>query len=127
MSEFPDMKGFSARNMKYIRQWFLFYNTPQTIGQQAVAQLTHIPWGHNLVIISKCQHREEALFYVQNTLAHNWSRSVLTHQIESRLYEREGKALTNFAVTLPRPQSDLAQQTLKDPYIFDFLTMTAAA
>jgi len=125
MSEFPDMKGFSTRNMKYIRQWFLFYNTPQTIGQQAVAQLTRIPWGHNLVIISKCQHREEALFYVQNTLTHNWSRSVLTHQIESRLYEREGKALTNFAVTLPRPQSDLAQQTLKDPYIFDFLTMTA--
>lgn len=64
------------------------------------------------------------LFYIKNTLQYSWSRAVLVHQIESGLYKREGKAITNFTVTLPKPQSDLAQQTLKDPYIFDFLSMT---
>lgn len=120
---FPDMKGFSLRNIKYIRQWFLFY-AQNIIGQQAVAQLAQIPWGHNIAIISKSRNIEEALYYVRNTIAHGWSRSVLVHQIESRLYAREGKAVNNFSATLPEPQSDLAAQTLKDPYIFDFLTMT---
>lgn len=144
MSEFPDMKGFSLSNLKYIKQWYLFYSDDKTIGQQPVgqimqpaisqfsdgsiaqqpvAQITQIPWGHNIAIISKCKNIKEALFYVQNTLAHNWSRDVLIHQIESGLYKREGKSLTNFAITLPKPQSDLAQQTLKNPYIFDFLSM----
>lgn len=89
-----------------------------------VVKLVQIPWGHNLSIISKCADVEEALYYVGKTIEHNWSRSVLVHQIESGLYQREGKAITNFADTLPAPQSDLAQQLIKDPYAFDFLTLT---
>ena len=132
IAEFPDMKGFSVRNLKYVRQWYLFYSQTGVlsqqavgqIGQQAVAQITQIPWGHNIAIIAKCKNLEEAFYYVRNTIAHNWSRSVLVHQIESGLYRREGKAVSNFADALPAPQSDLARQTLKDPYIFDFLTMS---
>ncbi|MBN1696757.1 MAG: DUF1016 family protein [Spirochaetales bacterium] len=116
---FPDMKGFSLRNLKYMRQWYLFWSD-SPIGQQAVAQ---IPWGHNLVIISKAVTLEEALFYVKKTIENNWSRAVLAHQIEGRLFFREGKACTNFQMVLPKPQSDLANQTLKDPYIFDFLSI----
>ena len=123
MQEFPDMKGFSVRNLKYIRQWHSFW-TESPIGQQAVAQLTAIPWGHNLAILSKCQTHAEALYYVQQTQAHGWSRVVLTHQIESGLWQREGQALSNFPQTLPAPQSELAQQVLKDPYVFDFLSLT---
>ena len=123
MSEFPDMKGFSLSNLKYIKQWYLFYSDGIPISQQPVGQIARIPWGHNIAIITKCKNIKEALFYVQNTLEHNWSRNILVHQIESGLYKREGKALTNFAFTLPKPQSDLAQQTLKNPYIFDFLSM----
>lgn len=96
----------------------------KAIGQQLVAQLTQIPWGHNLQIISRCWSIKEALYYVENTLENGWSRSVLTQQIASGLWQREGKAINNFAATLPTPQSDLAQQTLKDPYIFDFLTLS---
>lgn len=124
MAEFSDVKGFSERNLKYIRQWYLFYSQKPAIGQQPVAQLAEIPWGHNLAIITKCHDPEEAIYYVLSTLLHNWSRSVLIHQIESRLFEREGKAITNFTNSLPAVQSDLAQQTLKDPYIFDFMTLT---
>lgn len=123
-AEFPDIKGFSKRNLWAIRQWYLFYSGGSAIVQQAVAQLAQIPWGHNLVIVSKCQTTAEALYYVQNTQQHGWSRNVLVHQIESGLYQREGKAITNFAQTLPPLQSDLAQQTLKDPYVFDFLSLT---
>lgn len=118
-NDFPDMKGFSLRNLKYMRQWYSFWSDA-SIGQQAVAQ---IPWGHNLVILSKIRDHEEALFYVQKTIENNWSRAVLTHQIEGGLFKREGKAVTNFKATLPAPQSDLAKQTLKDPYNFDFLTI----
>lgn len=157
MAEFPNMKGFSLRNLKYIKQWHLFYAGTDTathiakpsvsqvsdsnnigigqqlagqIGQQAVAQLqqpdeivTRIPWGHNIAIIAKCENREEALYYAHATLTHSWSRAVLVHQMESGLYHREGKAITNFSDALPKPQSDLAQQTLKDPYVFDFLAI----
>ncbi len=119
-AEFPNMKGFSLRNLKYMRQWFQFWSVESAIGQQLVAQ---IPWGHNLVIISKIKTTEQALFYVQKTIQNNWSRVVLTHQIESGLYLREGKAVTNFQATLPAPHSDLARQMLKDPYHFDFLML----
>lgn len=121
MAEFPEVKGFSVRNLKYIRQWRSFY---AAIGQQAVAQLYQLPWGHNIAIISKSQSTEEALYYAQNALTSGWSRAVLIHQIESGLWQREGKALSNFAKTLPTAQSDLAQQSLKDPYVFDFLTLS---
>jgi len=144
MAEFPAMKGFSSRNLKYIKQWYLFYSqeieksqqgvdqissqdvlqSKKSFGQQAVAQLTQIPWGHNIVIISKCNNLDEAIFYIQKTIQNNWSRSVLTHHIESNLFKREGKAINNFKVTLPEPQSDLAIETLKDPYNFDFLALT---
>ena len=130
--DFAEVKGFSVRNLKYIRQWYLFYAATPAIGQQAVAQLAQqpvsqllsIPWGHNLAIIAKCKQLGEALYYVQATLRHGWSRSVLVHQIESGLWAREGQAVTNFAQTLPAVQSDLAAQVLKDPYVFDFLSLT---
>src|SRR3990172_9595762 len=130
--EFPEMKGFSVSNLKYMRQWFLFYTEGASFGQQPVgqmtqppvSQITRIPWGHNLVIIAKCKNLDEALYYVQNTIVHGWSRSVLTHQIESGLWQREGKAITNFSQTLPANQSDLLRQTFKDPYILDFMMLT---
>jgi len=124
-AEFLEMKGFSFRNLKLMRQWVSFWSP---IGQQAVAQIAQqlvaqIPWGHNQLIMNKIGDHEEALFYVRKTIENNWSRAVLTHQIESGLYQRDGKAITNFEATLPAPQSDLAIQTLKDPYNFDFLML----
>ncbi len=152
-NEFPGIKGFSYRNIKYIRQWYLFWNRHDIIGQQVVAQMGNlnstesisksdyrikqqvavrngippifqIPWGHNLVIISKASIYKKAIFYVNKTIENNWSRAVLVHQIESGLYERQASAITNFDMKLPLPQSDLAKQILKDPYCFDFLTIT---
>ncbi len=143
-SEFPDTKGFSLRNLKYIKQWHLFYSqeietsqqsadqissqallhSDNSFGQQAVAQLTQIPWGHNIVIISRCKNLDEAFFYIQKTIQNNWSRSVLSHHIESDLFKRDGKSINNFKATLPEPHSDLAIETLKDPYNFDFLALT---
>ena len=124
-SEFPDMKGLSRSNLFYAKQFYLFYKNE--IVQQPVEQLgkqpiTRIPWGHNIMIFTKSESLEEAYFYVQQTLENNWSRDVLAFQLKSALYQRHGKAITNFPDTLPAPQSDLANQTLKDPYIFDFLT-----
>lgn len=124
INEFPEIKGFSHRNLKYISQWHRFWARDAAIGQQAVAQLQQIPWGHNVHIMSKCQTTEEARYYVRATIEYGWSRSVLTHQVESGLYLREGKAISNFETTLPSVQSDLAQQALKDPYVFDFLTLS---
>ena len=118
--EFPDMKGFSRRNLELMRQWYKYWATAPLIAKQLATQ---IPWWHNVVLISKVKSTEEALFYVQKTIENNWSRSVLTHQIEGGLFKREGKAITNFETTLPKPQSDLAMQTIKDPYNFDFLTI----
>lgn len=124
MCEFPNMKGFSKRNLELIRKWYLYYSEKDEITKQAVSQLLLIPWGHNIVIVQKSKNIEEALFYVQKTIENSWSRSVLVHQVESLLYERQGKALSNFSNTLPKPQSDLANEILKDPYNFDFLTLT---
>ena len=127
--EFPDMKGFSTSNLKYMKQWYLYWQdefskSQQLVGQLDQAPIFQIPWGQNLLIISKSRSTGEALFYVQKTIENNWSRAVLTHQIASHLYERQGKVLSNFENHLPSPQSDLAQQTLKDPYCFDFLTLS---
>jgi predicted nuclease of restriction endonuclease-like (RecB) superfamily len=86
--------------------------------------ITSVPWGHNVLITSKCETIEEATFYISAVIQNGWSRNVLRHQIEIQLYEREGKAISNFKKTLPKAQSDLAEQTLKDPYVFDFLAMS---
>ena len=126
--EFPSMKGFSTRNLKYMRQWFLFWIDDTQKGQQLVAQfemeLFHIPWGHNIAIFTKCKTKEEAFFYVRKTIENSYSRVVLIHQIESHLYTRDGKAINNFSTKLPSHQSDLAKEILKDPYSFDFLTLS---
>jgi predicted nuclease of restriction endonuclease-like (RecB) superfamily len=125
---FPELKGLSASNLKYCLRFYQFYaeaggtaaTTP--FGQQPVDQ---IPWGHNIIIFTKCGSVSEACFYIAQTLEQGWSRDVLALQLKSKLYDRAGKAVTNFSRTLPAPQSDLAQQTLKDPYTFDFMAMTA--
>ena len=121
MAEFPDIKGFSKRNLELVRKWYCFWSAQDEIAKQLATQ---IPWWHNVVIITKTKNTDEALFYVQKTIQNNWSRSVLTHHIESNLFKREGKAINNFKATLPEPQSDLAIETLKDPYNFDFLALT---
>ncbi len=118
---FPDMKGFSRRNLLYMRSFAERWPDPEFV-QQAVAQ---IPWGHNILIITKCGTSAESRFYIEQTVEHGWSRDVLAIQLKSNLFDRAGKAVTNFSRTLPLPQSDLAQQTLKDPYTFDFMAMTA--
>ena len=151
--EFPEMKGFSVRNLQSICSWYNFYlqilpKTKQLVSQmnvektkQVVPQfkdmddekpisLPHnsiltaffsVPWGHHILIMQRCKDIEKALFYIQQTVENNWSRSVLDWQIDSKLYERQGKAVTNFSYTLPAPQSDLAQQVTKDPYIIDIM------
>lgn len=128
-SEFPEMGGFSRTNLNYCRKFFEFYTqtdisgliiSPEVIGEQLVRQ---IPWGHHLLILKKIKSQNEAIFYIQETILNNWSRSVLSAQMESKLFERQGKALNNFENTLPKPQSDLANQILKDPYNFSFLTL----
>ncbi|MBI5325330.1 MAG: DUF1016 domain-containing protein [Ignavibacteriae bacterium] len=181
IEEFPEMKGFSLSNLKYIRQWYSFYSNssinsqqlvsqisgklklPQPVEQfkfnpeiqksqqlvsqiskqhreknksqfrqQAVAQnkfeikdiLSLVPWGHHIQIITKCQDIDPALFYILNTIENNWSRSILIDQIETKLFERQGKAITNFKLTLPQPQSDLANELLKNPYTLDFIRLS---
>jgi predicted nuclease of restriction endonuclease-like (RecB) superfamily len=121
---FPDLKGLSASNLKYCLRFYQFYATVTAtpFGQQAVDQ---IPWGHNILIFTKCSSVAEAGFYIAQTIEQGWSRDVLALQIKSRLHERAGKAVSNFSRTLPAPQSDLAQQTLNDPYTFDFMALTA--
>ena len=93
----------------------------RSIVQQAAAQL---PWFHNCVILDRIKNQAERLWYIQATIEHGWSRNVLVIQIEAGLYRRQGKAITNFTKALPAPQSDLAQQLLKDPYNFDFLMLS---
>jgi predicted nuclease of restriction endonuclease-like (RecB) superfamily len=117
--EFPEMKGFSSRNLKYMRSFAEAWDD-ELIVQQVVAQL---PWGHNVIVLDKVKTETERLWYAKSAIEFGWSRNVLVHQIETKLYERQGKAITNFERTLPAPQSDLAQQLIKDPYNFDFLTL----
>ncbi len=138
--EYPDMKGFSLRNLRYMRDFYEFYSG-STILQQSVAKLKkvdvvdktsvfdkykidQIPWGHNINIFTKAKDIEEAIFYINETIENGWSRDVLSLQIKLDLYKRKGNSITNFDTTLPAPMSDLAKQTLKDSYIFDFMAMT---
>jgi len=116
---FPEIKGFSLRNLKYMRAFAQAYPDEQFV-QQLVAQ---IPWGHNVRILDTVKDSVEREWYIKQTIQYGWSRNVLVHQIESQLYHRQGKAITNFDRTLPKPQSELAQQLLKDPYSFDFLNL----
>lgn len=121
--EFPNQKGFSRSNLFSMKQWFEFYSSSNMdieFIQQLVGQ---IPWGHNLAIISKSKSIEEAFFYANKTLENNWSRAILMNQISSDFYNRQGKAITNFENTLSNPQSELAKETLKDPYKLDFLDL----
>lgn len=144
--DFPDLKGFSARNIWRMRSFYLVYkeqiiNLPQAVAEiggvgkdeippPPVAELEkladyppvlQLPWAHNVLLIEKIKDPEKRLWYMRKTIEHGWSRNVLALHIDQQDYERKGLAVTNFSATLPSPQSDLAQELLKDPYIFDFL------
>ena len=119
--EFPTSKGYSERNLSYMLRFAKEYQDV-TILQQSVAKL---PWGHNILLIEKIKDQIKRFWYVEKCIENNWSRDVLDLQIKSNLIERQGKSINNFENTLPKPLSDLANQTLKDPYIFDFLTLDA--
>lgn len=126
-TEFPDMRGFSVTNLKYCKRFYELYSQSNIISQQLVDEMElpifSIPWGHHTEIIAKCKSVDEALFYVNKTIENGWSRAMLLNFLDTKLYLAEGKAITNFDRLLPAPMSDLAQQTLKDPYNFDFLTI----
>jgi predicted nuclease of restriction endonuclease-like (RecB) superfamily len=117
--EFPDMKGFSRTNLLYMRAFAEAYQDEPFV-QQLAGQ---IPWFHHCVLLDKVKDPTEREWYIRQTFENGWSRNVLVHQIQTGLFERQGKAVTNFTLTLPPPQSDLAQQLLKDPYNFDFLSL----
>ncbi|MDR2385268.1 MAG: PDDEXK nuclease domain-containing protein [Tannerella sp.] len=128
-NEFPHMKGFSIANLRFAKRFYLFYNQETTIRYQVGSELDNhpvfqIPWRHHVEIFTKCKSLNEAMFYVQKTITNGWSRAVLMHFIEVDLYTAQGKALTNFSRLLPEPQSDLANEIVKDPYNFDFVTLT---
>ncbi|MFF7062134.1 PDDEXK nuclease domain-containing protein [Pseudomonas sp. NPDC008258] len=122
-AEFPGMKGFSRANLMYMRAFAEAW-PEEAIVQQAVGQL---PWGHNLVLLTKLKKPEERLAYATRASEYGWSRSTLQMHIESRLLEREGNAISNFSTHLQPPGTDLAKQFLKDPYLFDFLNVTPEA
>lgn len=114
---FPQMKGFSPRNLGYMKVFASTY-PDEAILQQLVAKL---PWGHQITLLEKVKDEQERLWYMEQALAQGWSRSILEIQIETNVFGRKGKALTNFQKTLPALQSDLVNDTLKDPYVFDFI------
>ncbi|MGR3790906.1 PDDEXK nuclease domain-containing protein [Flavobacterium sp. TN-1] len=135
-SIFPDLSGFSRSNLFNIRKFYLFYanaSIQQAVGlnssnapiQQVVGlnELCTIPWGHHVLILEKTKTIEEAAFYIKETRSNNWSRAILSLQLKQNLFERQGKAITNFDKTLEVKQAFLANQLLKDPYNFDFLTL----
>jgi len=158
LNEFPEIKGFSLSNIKYVKSFYLFYNQNITKSQQLVGEfksdekpnlqqvagefkteqnpngqqlvnefpqkLFLIPWGHHIQIFTKCKNVTEALFYINKTIENGWSRAVLLNMISGNLYQSQGKAITNFSKTLPDYDSELVKQTLKDPYIFDFLNIS---
>ena len=125
--EFLEIKGFSETNLRYMVKFYSFYNQVDTILPQAVEELHgsiyNIPWGHQRFLLDNCKSIQEALFYTNKIVENGWSRNVLMNIFETNLFGAEGKAITNFKSQLPSPHSDLAQQTLKDPYNFDFLAL----
>ena len=120
---FPEMKGFSPRNLKYMRAFAEAW--PDALFVQEV--LAQLPWYHQLALLDKLPGPQTRRWYAAKAIEHNWSRNILVMQIETRLLERSGKAVTNFTANLPSPQSDLARESLKDPYRFDFLGLTDKA
>ena len=140
-NELPDLKGFSERNIKRMLTFYRAYPSPEPIGPQAAAQrqaqvkvpqpaaqvsnalLWSIPWFHHVILMEKVKNLDTRRWYMEQTLANGWSRNILGMMIEAQAHVRQGKAVTNFVKRLPAPQSDLVQQTFKDPYIFDFLTV----
>jgi predicted nuclease of restriction endonuclease-like (RecB) superfamily len=131
-----ETNGFSRSNLFAMRKFYLFYKdshlaliSENELVQQAVGQLRKesilygIPWGHHVLILNKCVTIEQAEFYLAQTIKSNWSRNILSIQLTSNLFDRQGKSQNNFKLTLPKNQSDLANETLKDPYQFDFLTL----
>ena len=141
---FEDAKGFSSRNLRYMAQFYRLYgeavnlpqvvadsdegaqnlNLPQVVANLDMDDLFSIPWGHHRLIIDRCKSDgAKAVFFVRKTIQNNWSRAVLENFIDTNLYDRQGKAISNFEYALPAPQSDLAQEMTKDPYNFDFLTI----
>ena len=126
-NHFPNQQGFSRSNLFSMRKWYEFY-AKSGLDIEKVQQLVgQIPWGHNVLIITKTDSIKEAIFYINKTIENNWSRAVLEHQIDLDFYNRSGRAITNFNNTLPTPHSELAIETLKDPYKFDFLTLKEKA
>ena len=140
-SEMPGEKGFSVTNLKYMYYFYQLYsqlieNRPQGAddfgspnrrqsADDLLREIFSIPWDHQCRIVSKCKKNpDKALFFVRKVIENSWGRDVLLNFLGTDLYERQAKAITNFSKTLPAPQSDLAQQTTKDPYVFNFLAMT---
>ncbi len=140
---FPSMSGFSTRNIWRMRMFFLTWRKrgevvsvrtsskrklPQAVAELSALKLPQavavLPWGHNIVLIEKINSYPERLWYAKQAVIHGWSRTILLLHIENNLYKRKGRAITNFKRTLPPIQSEIVQQTLKDPYVFDFLTLT---
>ena len=147
---FPDMSGFSLTNVKYMKRWYLFYNERDAKSQRPVDQISQqvadhlgkegksqqpadqfempdifgqVPWFHHVIIISKAQSIDEALFYIGKVISEGWSRSFLEHQLASNLYENQGSAITNFDATLPIAQSKSAKELLKQEYDLSFITV----
>jgi len=123
-NEFPGIEGFSRTNIFRMRAFYEAYQKiPQLVGQIEELPIFNIPWGHNAVLVEKIKDLNLKLWYAQKAIENGWSRSMLETWIKSKLHSRQGKAVTNFSRTLPVPHSDIAQQSLKDPYLFDFLTL----
>jgi predicted nuclease of restriction endonuclease-like (RecB) superfamily len=135
--ELPEQRGFSERNIKlmvqFAREYPRAFGREAAIGQPAVAQIptdtkgqqlvAQIPWAHNVLLMQRIEDVSNRYWYMAETLANGWSRNVLLAMIRSGAHRRKGKSISNFDRSLPSPQSDLVQQTLKDPYVFDFLTI----
>lgn len=124
---FPHQSGFSKTNLWYIKKWYIFYSQESSLLHQPGGELENVlfqvPWRHHCEIITKCNSMEQAIFYLRETISNGWSRSALENALRANFYQQKGKVLTNFKEQLTDPQSKLAQETLKDPYNFDFLTM----
>lgn len=130
--DFPHTSGFSVRNLKYMRSFAKEYpdfpivqvSLAQNKKELVQVSLAQISWYHHITLLSKIKNVRERVFYINETAKNEWSRDVMVLQLQSNLFERKGKAINNFTTTLPKSQSDLAKEIFKDPYQFDFLTMS---